>query len=145
MESYYDILAVQRGASAEEIKKSYRRLSKQYHPDMNQNNKTAERRFTVINAAYNVLRNPILRKDYDEKLCLYTESGNRVKEQFRQQQHNSSPEGFKPNKACRTFEQFYGYDPKSNKTDIHYAGKSQRKNPSVTSYIFEGFINPKKK
>lgn len=62
---YYKILGVDRKASQEEIKKVYRRLAKEYHPDANPNNKEAEEKFKDINEAYEVLGNPAKREKYD--------------------------------------------------------------------------------
>jgi molecular chaperone DnaJ len=62
---YYDILGVQRGASAEEMKKSYRKLAMQYHPDRNPNNPTAEHKFKELNEAYDVLKDDQKRAAYD--------------------------------------------------------------------------------
>ena len=52
---YYKILGVDRKASDDDIRKAYRKLAKQYHPDYNPNNKQAEDRFKEINEAYEVL------------------------------------------------------------------------------------------
>ncbi|MDW8416205.1 MAG: J domain-containing protein [Bacteroidia bacterium] len=62
---YYAILGVSRDASAEEIKKAYRRLARQYHPDTNPGNKAAEEKFKEIQEAYEVLSNPEMRAKYD--------------------------------------------------------------------------------
>ena len=62
---YYDILEVQRGASAEEIKRSYRKLAMQYHPDRNPGNATADAQFRELNEAYGVLSDPGKRNQYD--------------------------------------------------------------------------------
>jgi len=63
---YYKILGVERKASSDEIRKAYRKLAKQHHPDYNPNNKQAEDRFKEINEAYEVLGDPAKRKKYDE-------------------------------------------------------------------------------
>ena len=52
---YYDILGVGRDASAEDIKKAYRKLTRKYHPDANPGNADAERKFKEINEANDVL------------------------------------------------------------------------------------------
>jgi len=65
MKDFYQVLGVPRGASADEIKKAYRRLAKQYHPDVNKGDKAAEERFKEISEAYNVLSNPEQKKKYD--------------------------------------------------------------------------------
>ena len=62
---YYEILGVDRGASADEIKKAYRRLARAHHPDVNGNTKEAEERFKEINEANEVLSNPEKRDIYD--------------------------------------------------------------------------------
>jgi curved DNA-binding protein len=63
---YYEILGVKRGASAEEIKKAYRRLARKYHPDVNPNDKAAENKFKEMQEAYEVLGDAEKRKRYDQ-------------------------------------------------------------------------------
>lgn len=62
---YYKILGVSRTAGEKEIKHAYRRLARQYHPDVNPGNKEAEAKFKQINEAYEVLSDPEKRKKYD--------------------------------------------------------------------------------
>jgi len=63
--NYYDILGVDKNASLDEIKKTYRKLAKQFHPDANPGNKQAEDKFKDINEAYEVLGDEEKRKKYD--------------------------------------------------------------------------------
>lgn len=63
---YYEILGVPENASADEIKKAYRRLAKKYHPDANANDPQAAERFKEIGEAYAVLSDPERRKQYDQ-------------------------------------------------------------------------------
>jgi molecular chaperone DnaJ len=63
---YYQILGVAESASADEIKKAYRKLAKQFHPDANQNDPTAAERFKEVGEAYAVLHDPDRRKQYDQ-------------------------------------------------------------------------------
>src|SRR5512139_3711348 len=63
---YYKLLGVDRNADEKEIKKAYRRLARQYHPDMNPGDKAAEARFKEINEAHEVLSDPEKRRKYDE-------------------------------------------------------------------------------
>jgi molecular chaperone DnaJ len=63
---YYELLGVARGASADEIKKAYRRLAMQHHPDRNQGDKVAEAKFKEISEAYEVLSDENKRRQYDQ-------------------------------------------------------------------------------
>lgn len=65
MKDYYQILGVARNAGEDDIRKSYRRLAKQYHPDVNKGDAKAEERFKEISEAYNVLSDPKQRRQYD--------------------------------------------------------------------------------
>lgn len=65
MKDYYQILGLPRSASVDEIKKAYRRLAKQHHPDVNKGNTEAEEKFKVISEAYNTLSDPEQKKKYD--------------------------------------------------------------------------------
>jgi molecular chaperone DnaJ/curved DNA-binding protein len=62
---YYQVLDVDEGASADEIKKAYRRLARTYHPDRNPDDPEAEERFKAVQEAYGVLSDPEKRKAYD--------------------------------------------------------------------------------
>lgn len=63
---YYQILGVPRNASEKEIKQAYRKLARQYHPDVNPGDKSAEAKFKEINEAYEVLSDPEKRRKYDQ-------------------------------------------------------------------------------
>ncbi|SFH77688.1 molecular chaperone DnaJ [Selenomonas ruminantium] len=64
---YYEVLGVEKGASAAEIKKAYKKMARKYHPDLNRDDpKTAEEKFKEVNEAYDVLKDPQKKAQYDQ-------------------------------------------------------------------------------
>jgi len=90
---YYSILGINKSATADEIKKAFRKLAVKFHPDKNPGNKDAEEKFKEINHAYEVLSDPGKRKKYDR----YGENWDRIDEtqqsQGGRQYQRTSPGG----------------------------------------------------
>ncbi|ARV59363.1 molecular chaperone DnaJ [Nostocales cyanobacterium HT-58-2] len=72
---YYEILGVTKEATNEDIKKNYRRLARQYHPDLNPGNKAAEEKFKDIGEAYEVLSDSAKRAQYDQFSSFWKQRG----------------------------------------------------------------------
>jgi molecular chaperone DnaJ len=75
---YYKVLGVPKTAKQDEIKKSYRKLARKYHPDANKGDSEAEERFKEISEAYDVLSDDKRRKEYDEARSLFGSGGFRT-------------------------------------------------------------------
>ena len=95
MSDYYKLLEVSRDANPDEIKKKYRKLSRQYHPDLNPDNPEAEEKFKQISEAYGILSNKDKRQEYDMRRQGIPPLG-------------SSHPGFAPMGFEAIFEQFFG-------------------------------------
>jgi curved DNA-binding protein len=78
--NYYEILGIPREATNEEIKQVFRRLARQYHPDLNPGNKEAEEKFKDIGEAYEVLSDPSKRAQYDQFSKFWNQGGFRGKQ-----------------------------------------------------------------
>jgi molecular chaperone DnaJ len=72
---FYKVLGVSKSASSDDVKKAYRKLARDNHPDSNPGNKAAEERFKAVSEAYAVLSNPDKRKEYDEQRAAFAGGG----------------------------------------------------------------------
>jgi molecular chaperone DnaJ len=85
---FYKVLGVSKNATADDIKKSYRKLARKYHPDANKGDSKAEERFKEISEAYDVLSDAKRRKEYDDTRSLFGSGG------FRTPGQGGPPGGF---------------------------------------------------
>lgn len=89
---YYRILGVPEDADESTIKKAFRKLAKQYHPDTNNGNPEAEKKFREINEAYSVLSDEGKRKEYDESRKVGQNSfGENEKQSTRKKSQTANP------------------------------------------------------
>lgn len=96
---YYKILGVDKNATQDDIKKAYRKLARKHHPDLNPNDKEAEKKFKELNEANEVLSNPENRAKYDKygehwKNGEEYEKAQQQQRQYQQQQQNYGGRGF---------------------------------------------------
>jgi molecular chaperone DnaJ len=91
---YYEILGVKKSASADDIRKAFRKLARKYHPDVNPGDKTAEEKFKTLSEANDVLSDPKKRKIYDQ-LGFYSDNIDpAAAEAYAKAGSNTGPQGF---------------------------------------------------
>jgi len=148
--NYYEVLGVSRTAKAAEIKQTYRKLAKQYHPDTNQGSAEAEQKFKEVQKAYETLSNDDTRQQYDQKLAGASTgrtapngqtAGNRTSNRTTT---SAGSKDFDPRDVQTQFERFFGFNPKNNNVSIK-KDDNKKKNPLDTSAIFEQYFGPGKK
>lgn len=97
---YYKVLGVDKNVSQKEIKSAYRKLARNYHPDLNPNNADAKKNFQQINEAHEVLSDPEKRKKYDQygkdwqHADEYEKARQQSHQEYRQQQYSGGDQGF---------------------------------------------------
>ena len=98
MQDLYTVLGVERNASQQDIKKAYRRLAMEHHPDRNVSDPTAEEKFKSVSEAYSVLKDETLRREYDIEFI--------DRQQHRHSNFNSGVSGFQSSHA--SWEEMFG-------------------------------------
>ena len=124
---YYKILELPKTASEADIKSAYRKLARKYHPDVNPNNKEAEKKFKEINEANEVLSDPEKRKKYDAygKDWKHADAFEEAKRQQRQSQHASGQQysGEYGNDFSDFFESMFGGQAGSRSRQTKFRGQ----------------------
>ncbi|MGB5386004.1 MAG: J domain-containing protein [Eudoraea sp.] len=105
---YYKILGINKKASANDIKKAYRKMARKYHPDLNPGDKEAEKKFKEINEANEVLSNPENRKKYDKHGKDWKHADEIEKAQQQQQYHRSTQQRGSGQYSQEDFSDFFG-------------------------------------
>ena len=106
---YYKILGIDKTANDKDIKKAYRKLARKYHPDLNPDNKEAEKKFKEVNEANEVLSNPENRKKYDKygKDWKHSDAFEKAKQQQQSQQQSRSYSGTGGSYSEQDFSDFF--------------------------------------
>ena len=122
MSNYYDVLGVAKDATEKEIRQAYRRLARQYHPDVNKNDTAAEEKFKDINEAYGVLSDEDSRRKYDR----YGEHWRHAEEQGRGGKRGSTGGGFRWTTNNVDFEDLFAHFNGRSGTHTRDFGASAR-------------------
>jgi len=125
---YYKALGIAQTASDAEIKKAYRKMARKYHPDVNQNDKTAEAKFKEVNEANEVLSNAENRKKYDKhgKDWKHADDIDRQQQQRQQQQQYAGASGggsYGGSDYSDFFESMFGGGPSRGNRSTQFGGQ----------------------
>lgn len=125
---YYKILGITKSATNKEIKKAYRKLARKYHPDVNPNDKTAEKKFKEINEANEVLSNPENRKKYDTygKDWKHSEEFEKARQQqqYQRSSYQGSAGGFEGGDFSDFFESMFGgASSRGQRSNVKFRGQ----------------------
>ena len=113
--NYYEILGVGRNASAQEIKKAYRRLAKKWHPDLNRDNaEVAGQKMRELNIAYDTLSSEVSRFNYDKKLDAEFAKAFGAKKTAPKVSKSSSNKKVNVSGIHGGFESFFGFNPSTH-------------------------------
>lgn len=140
MNELYQTLGVSPRATREELKRAYRKLAKQLHPDLHPDDPRAEARFKEVNEAYEVLGDPDKRKEYDAAQNRTASPGaaGRPKRPAADTPRGG-PVDF--SRMQGGFASFFGFDPRTGQvTDESKLTGQGKKNPLDASDIFERFM-----
>ena len=143
VKDYYKVLDISINASNDEIKKAFRSLAKKYHPDRNQGDKDALRKFQEVNEAYEVLSKEESRKKYDQER--FKENNNQETKNNKSSKEDKTrtyqDKGESIENLNKYFESFFGFN--ANSSDINKEKLKKEKNPIDTSKMFDSFFNIK--
>ena len=142
MGNWYQVLEVSQQASEEEIKVSYRRLAKKYHPDAHPGDKECEKRFKEISEAYSILSDQEKRKKYDAELSQGRQTAHSGKESRSPYMSRTEPVDFQ--NIQKNFENFFGFNPKTKDIANEDKLKTKKTNPLDASDLFEKFMGLKR-
>ncbi len=139
MIDYYKTLQIERTATSDEIKKSFRKLAKKYHPDVNPGDKKSEEIFKQINEAYSILSDESKKAEYDNRMF-----GSNTEESHQNEKSSASSKTYNPKNKMQdfvhtsnAFESFFGFNPNSDSPELK---KNSKVKPMKTKDAFEAIF-----
>lgn len=146
MENLYQVLNVSPQAAEEEIKKAYRKLAKENHPDAHPDDAVRARKFKEVSEAYSILSDPEKRKKYDQELHAASSGQGHAGKQRNKtvSQPNMSDIDFQ--NINKSFESFFGFNPETKEVvnEEKLKAETGNKNPLDASDLFEKFMGSKR-
>lgn len=140
--NYYEILGVTKEATQKEIKASYRKLAKQYHPDVVKEDPVKTKRMYQIQEAYETLGNEEKRKRYDESLLKHKERGQARQQSTSKKENQTNAMDFTKKTP---FEQFFGFQAGKGMETYQPKGKNSKDGSNISSEdLFASFFGIKK-
>ena len=143
MNELYRRLGVASTATAEEIKKAYRKLAKQLHPDLHPDDPQAEAKFKEVNEAYEILSDPEKRQSYDTaQRPSQSERHHKASSSKRTAAHTPRGGPIDFSQMTGGFSQFFGFDPDTGEItdEAKVSGQNRKKDPLDMSDMFEKFM-----
>lgn len=137
MKNYYNILGIDRQASKDQIKRAYRKLAKQYHPDVVKDDVNKQKRMYEIQEAYECLGDEERRKKYDESV-LRKNPGGEKKDAGRKTGHTAQK-----GPDMSRFEQFFGFQPGKGMETYHDNRMEKPEKSFHTDEMFAAFFGIK--
>lgn len=142
----YQILGVAKDATMDQIKSSYRKLAKKYHPDVHPGDEECEKKFQEITEAYSILSDENKRKKYDAG---FSDAQNAQENRQETHERKTQQTGTYDSKVDfenmnKTFERFFGFDPKTKDVTNEKKLNPKQKNPLDTTDMFERFMGIKR-
>jgi molecular chaperone DnaJ len=142
MINYYRVLQISEQAAEDDIKKAYRKLAKQCHPDTYPGDREKETRFKEISEAYGVLSDPLKRKKHDEELK--NARGEHGDKRSGSRNRTSGADSVDFENMQKNFERFFGFNPDTKKVVNEDKLNPRAKNPLDVTDMFEKFMGIKK-
>ncbi len=142
----YQILGVTKDATMDQIKSAYRKLAKKYHPDVHPGDEECEKKFQEITEAYSILSDENKRKKYDAGFSdAQSAQENRQETRERKTQQTGTYDSKVDfENINKTFERFFGFDPKTKDVTNEKKLNPKQKNPLDTTDMFERFMGIKR-
>ncbi|MCM1258335.1 MAG: DnaJ domain-containing protein [Roseburia sp.] len=137
MKNYYNILGIDRQASKDQIKKAYRKLAKQYHPDVVKDDEEKQKRMYEIQEAYECLGDEERRKKYDESVLRKNPGGEK------KAAGNKPGHSAQKRQDMSQFEQFFGFQPGKGMETYHDKGMKNPEKSFHTDEMFAAFFGIK--